>query len=152
MFLYRIDYAKCGKLLHSQQWDLLVYILFIYTCGRVTHAQASFRRFLASIHEQMLMLRYAMANGQLLHSCNRIKAFIRFSRMKHPVELGEAEVQQFLSHSGHRAPCGCQDSGPGVGMRWSSCIALSVTAPQLEMKFTRSQRPSQTAANRFDAK
>ncbi|BEC68263.1 hypothetical protein VEE56_45210 (plasmid) [Escherichia coli] len=49
--------------------------------------------FLASIYEQMLMLRYAMATVEAyLHW---IKAFIRFSRMKHPVELGEAEVQQF---------------------------------------------------------
>ena len=52
--------------------------------------------FLASIYEQMLMLRYAMATVEAyLHW---IKAFIRFSRMKHPVELGEAEVQQFLSY------------------------------------------------------
>jgi len=54
--------------------------------------------FLASIYEQMLTERYAMAtiNAYLYW----IKFFIRYHRLRHPAELGEPEVQQFLTHLG----------------------------------------------------
>ncbi len=52
--------------------------------------------FLASIYEQMLLLRYAMATIEAyLHW---ITAYIRFHKMQHPSNLGEAEVQSFLTH------------------------------------------------------
>ncbi|MDX7648073.1 MULTISPECIES: phage integrase N-terminal SAM-like domain-containing protein [Gammaproteobacteria] len=51
--------------------------------------------FLASIYEQMLTARYAMAtiNAYLYW----IKFFIRYHQLRHPLSLGEAEVQQFLT-------------------------------------------------------
>lgn len=51
--------------------------------------------FLDSIYEQMLTERYAMAtiNAYLYW----ITFFIRYHQMRHPLNLGEAEVQQFLT-------------------------------------------------------
>lgn len=49
----------------------------------------------SSIYEQMLTARYAMAtiNAYLYW----IKFFIRYHQLRHPLSLGEAEVQQFLT-------------------------------------------------------
>ncbi|EKP0307926.1 integron integrase [Aeromonas veronii] len=51
--------------------------------------------FLASIYEQMLTARYAIStiNAYLYW----IKFFIRYHQLRHPLSLGEAEVQQFLT-------------------------------------------------------
>src|SRR5574344_363170 len=96
-------------------------------------------RFLASIYEQMLMLRYAMATVEAyLHW---IKAFIRFSRMKHPVELGEAEVQQFLSYLVTERHVAVKTQAQALNALVFLYRTVLLRPLQLEMKFTRSQRP-----------
>ena len=95
--------------------------------------------FLASIYEQMLMLRYAMATVEAyLHW---IKAFIRFSRMKHPVELGEAEVQQFLSYLVTERHVAVKTQAQALNALVFLYRTVLLRPLQLEMKFTRSQRP-----------
>ena len=106
--------------------------------------------FLASIYEQMLMLRYAMATVEAyLHW---IKAFIRFSRMKHPVELGEAEVQQFLSYLVTERHVAVKTQAQALvecaGLLVSHCL---VTASAARDEIYAQPAPSQTA-NCFDAK
>lgn len=104
--------------------------------------------FLASIYEQMLMLRYAMATVEAyLHW---IKAFIRFSRMKHPVELGEAEVQQFLSYlvTERHVAVKTQAQALNALVLVSHCL---VTASAARDEIYAQPAPSQTA-NCFDAK
>ena len=95
--------------------------------------------FLASIYEQMLMLRYAMATVEAyLHW---IKAFIRFSRMKHPVELGEAEVQQFLSYLVTERHVAVKTQAQALNALVFLYRTVLLRPLQLEMKFTRGQRP-----------
>lgn len=52
--------------------------------------------FLASIFEQMLLLRYSMATIEAY--LYWIRYFIRFHKLAHPASLGEEAVGQFLTH------------------------------------------------------
>ena len=94
--------------------------------------------FLASIYEQMLMLRYAMATVEAyLHW---IKAFIRFHRMRHPSELGEAEVQQFLSYLVTERHVAVKTQAQALNALVFLYRTILLRPLQLEMQFTRSQR------------
>ncbi|MBJ4343866.1 integron integrase [Salmonella enterica subsp. enterica serovar London] len=75
-----------------------------------------------------------------LQQC-RIKAFIRFSRMKHPVELGEAEVQQFLSYLVTERHVAVKTQAQALNALVFLYRTVLLRPLQLEMKFTRSQRP-----------
>ncbi len=86
------------------------------------------------------MLRYAvMATVEAyLHW---IKAFIRFQMKKHPVELGEERRFSNFCPIWSPAPMAVKTPGPGVECA-GLLVALSCYGSlQLEMKFTRSQRP-----------
>ena len=114
-----------------------IYWLYIHM-SEVAIMRKPHSPFLASIYEQMLLLRYAMATIEAyLHW---ITAFIRFHKMQHPSNLGEAEVQSFLTHLATERRVASKTQAQALNALVFLYKTILLRPLQLQMEFTRSQR------------